>query len=302
MPSKKSQRTLDILRANRRIFQTVSHQVLDGIELTDKAVAELNVFGTKGRLLTGLSMPALLVYPRRVVNQNAILLHLHGGAYVSGNLLQSRMVISPIAAAAKLKGVTFEYRLAPGAVYPAQLEDALEVYRRLLAEGARPDRIGLVGESAGGNLALALTLKLRALGEPLPGALCLLSPWTDLAQTGESYHTLREVDATLDADDLFASALSFVGGDREKFTDSMISPIYADFTGFPPTQIHVGESELLFSDSKTLADAMRRDGVNVSLLRWVGMPHVFQVYGFDESRASIKAMGSFLRSALGLNV
>lgn len=94
------------------------------------------------------------------------------------------------------------------------------------------------------------------------------------------------------------SALGFVGGDEEKFKDPLVSPIYADFTGFPPTQIHAGESEILLSDSKTLAEHMRRDGVEVSFLRWVGMPHVFQVYGFDESRASIKTMGDFLSSTL----
>lgn len=298
MPSRRSQRMLNLMRSNRRFFQSISGQALEMVNLSDEGVAELNVFGTKGRLLDGANVPALLVLPRRVISEGAVLLHMHGGAYVSGNLLQARMVISPISAAAKLQGVTFAYRLSPEFPYPAQLEDAMSVYRMLLQNGAKPERIGLVGESAGGNLALALTLKLRELGEPLPGALCLLSPWTDPAQTGKSYTTLREVDATLNAEEILESAIGFVGGDVEKFKDPMISPIYADFTGFPPTQIHVGESELLFSDSETLAAHMRRDGVSVSLIRWAGMPHVFQVYGFDESRASIKTMGSFLASTL----
>lgn len=236
-----------------------------------------------------------------MVADDAILLHFHGGAYVSGNLLQARMVISPISAAAKLQGVTFSYRLVPEYTYPAQLEDALAVYRMVLRYGARPEKIGFVGESAGGNLAIALALKLREMGEPLPGALCLLSPWTDPAQTGESYRTLRDVDVSINADELMVSALQFVGGDEERFKDPLVSPIYADFTGFPPTQIHAGESEVLLSDSKTLAEVMRRDGVEVSFLHWVGMPHVFQVYGFEESRASIKTMGDFLQQTLVTN-
>lgn len=298
MPSRRSQRAMDMMRTHRRFFQTASTQVLELAQLSDEGVAELNIYGTKGRLMRDCRVPALLVLPRRVVTQDAVLLHFHGGAYVSGNLLQARMVISPIAAEAKLQGVTFTYRLAPESTFPAQLDDALEVYRMVLRYGARPERIGFVGESAGGNLALALTLKLREMGETLPGALCLLSPWTDPAQTGESHRTLRDVDATLNPEELMESALGFVGGDAEKFKDPMVSPIYADFTGFPPTQIHAGESEILLSDSTRLAHAMRRDGVEVSLLRWAGMPHVFQVYGFDESRASIKTMADFLRETL----
>lgn len=298
MPSRKSQRAMEILRANRRFFQNASSKMLELVNLPDEGVAELNVYGTKGRLLADCEVPAVLVLPRRTVADDAVLLHFHGGAYVSGNLLQARMVISPIAADAKLQGVTFSYRLAPEHPFPAQLEDALAVYRTVLRYGARPEKIGFVGESAGGNLALALALKLREMGETLPGALCLLSPWTDLAQTGESYRTLADVDVSLDPQSVMESALGFVGGDTTRFTDPIISPIYADFTGFPPTQIHAGESELLLSDSKTLADVMRRDGVEVSFFHWAGMPHVFQVYGFEESRASIRAMGDFLRATL----
>lgn len=298
MPSRRSQRTMDILRSNRRFFQTAGSRMLELVSLPDEGVAELNIYGTKGDLMNGCDVPAMLVTPRRIIASDAVLLHFHGGAYVSGNLLQARMVISPIAAEAKLQGVTFAYRLAPAHPFPAQLEDALEVYRMVLRLGAKPERIGFVGESAGGNLALALALKLRDMGETLPGALCLLSPWTDPAQTGESYYTKREEDATIDVEDLMVSAREFVGGDESLFQSPLVSPIYADFTGFPPTQIHAGESEVLLSDSKTLAQVMRRDGVEVSFLHWAGMPHVFQVYGFEESRASIKTMAGFLSSTL----
>lgn len=298
MPSRRSQRALRAMRTHRRFFQTVSSQVLEMMRLPDEAVAELSIYGTRGRLLES-DVPAVLVMPRRVVTNEAVLLHFHGGAYVSGNLLQARMVISPISAAAHLQGITFSYRLAPEHPYPAQLEDAMQVYRLLLKMGVRPEKIGFVGESAGGNLALALALSLKEKGQPLPGALCLLSPWTDPAQTGESYRTLREVDATLNADELMVSARDFVGGEEALFNDPLVSPIYADFTGFPPTQIHVGDSEILLSDSQRLLQCMQRDAVDVSLIRWAGMPHVFQIYGFEESRASIKTMGSFLQQTLG---
>ncbi len=297
MPSKQSQRALELMRSNRRLFQQMGNSALGLVDLPDEGVAELNVFGTKARLI-GKTPPSLLVWPRRVAADGTMLLHLHGGAYVSGNLLQCRMFFSPFCAAAKLPGVTFAYRLAPDNPYPAALEDAISVYRMVVAGGIRPEKVGLIGESAGGNLALALTQYLRDRGEPLPGALCLLSPWTDLLQTGDSYRSLSEVDATLNAPELMQSALSYAGGDAEKLRGPMLSPIHARFEGFPQTQIHVGESELLLSDAVTLYAAMKRDGAEAQLIRWAGMPHVFQMYGFRESRVSIRAAGAFLARAL----
>lgn len=298
MPSEKSQRTLNMLRRHRDLVQAVNTAVLDKITLPDETVARLKVFGTKAQLVRNGKVPTMLILPRRVATTDAVLLHMHGGAYVSGDLLQARMVISPIVSESKIPAVTFSYRLAPEHPYPAQLQDALKTYRLLLKNGIKPHKIAFVGESAGGNLAIALALLLRSLGEPMPGALCLLSPWGDLLQTGESYRVLRDVDATLDAPSLLESAIEFAGGRKEKLQDPMLSPIYANYHGFPPTQIHVGDSELLLSDSETIHAAMRRDGVSASLFRWVGMCHVFQVFGFDESRASIRSMADFLAQQL----
>lgn len=298
MPSAKAKRMLSTLRSHRALFQTVSGAVLTKINLPDQTAAGLKAFGTRGRLVKNAARPTMVVSPRRVAAPGAVLLHLHGGAYKTGGLLAARMVISPIVSASRIPAVTFAYRLAPEHPYPAQLEDALFTYRLLLRSGVSPEKIALVGESAGGNLAIALLLSLRARGEALPGALCLLSPWADLAQEGESYRSLAQVDPTLNVAELMSAALQFVGGAEEKLSDPLISPIYADFQGFPPTQIHVGESEILLSDSETLLRCMLRDGVPATLFRWEGMCHVFQIYGFPESRASIHAIGDFLLGAL----
>ena len=294
MPSKKSQEMLKLIRSHKKLASNVSNGMLMKVDAPAERVAKIRVNGTTALPVKGLEMPALRIKPKNIRTEDAVLLHLHGGAYVSGGLLQCRALISPICAEAGIRAVTFTYRLAPEHPYPAQLEDAYRVWSFLREAGYPAKKIGLVGESAGGNLALALTLRLREEGEALPGALALLSPWVDLAQTGESYEKLKDVDATLNAEELMESAVAFAGS-RERLASPEISPLYADFTGFPPTLIQCGTREILLSDSERLEEAMLRDGVDAHLVRWEGMCHVFQAFGFEESRAANRQIGMFLR-------
>ena len=297
MPSRKSQEMLELIRSHKKLASNVSNGMLMKVDAPAERVAKIRVNGTTALPVKGLEMPALRIKPKNILAEDAVLLHLHGGAYVSGGLLQCRALISPICAEAGIRAVTFTYRLAPEHPYPAQLDDACKAYRFLRDAGYPANKIGLVGESAGGNLALALCLRLREQGEELPGALALLSPWVDLAQTGESYEQLKSVDATLNAEELMESAVAFAGG-RERLTSPDISPVYADFTGFPPTLIHCGTREILLSDAEKLAEAMLRDGVDAHLVRWEGMCHVFQAFGFEESKAANHQLGVFLYEKL----
>lgn len=293
MPSRRSQEMLGIIRSHKKLASSVSNGMLMKVDIPVEQAAKFRVNGTSALPVNGLDMPAMRIKPSKVLVDDAVLLHLHGGAYVSGGLLQCRALISPICAEAGIRAVTFSYRLAPEHSYPAQLDDAYKVYQFLRSAGFEAKKIGLVGESAGGNLALALTLRLRDEGEELPGALTLLSPWVDLAQTGESYRTLKEVDATLNAEELLHSAIAFAGSES-RLTAPDISPVYADFIGFPPTLIQCGTSEILLSDSEKLEKAMLRDGVDAHLVRWQGMCHVFQAFGFEESKAANHQLGIFL--------
>lgn len=297
MPTRKSQDVLDLIRAHKKLASNVSNGMLMKIDAPADRVAKMRVAGTTAKLADGLDMPAVMILPKEMQIDDAAILHMHGGAYVSGGLLQSRALISPIAAEAGVRALTFSYRLAPQHPYPAQLEDAYRAYQWLLDAGYSPKKIALVGESAGGNLALALTLRLRAEGKALPAALALLSPWVDLLQTGESFETLKEIDATLNAEELMQSAIQFAGG-RERLASPEISPVYADFSGFPPTLIHCGTHEILLSDSEMLERAMLRDGVDAHMVRWEGMCHVFQAFGFEESKASNQQIGLFLNRHL----
>ena len=297
MPTRRSQEMLGLIRAHKKLASRFSQTVLMRAEPPVERVAGMRVSGTTARSVKGLHLPALLVTPEKVEVHGAAILHLHGGAYVSGGILQCRSLISPICAAAGVRALTFCYRLAPQYPYPAQLEDAYRAYRYLRDQGFAAEKIAFVGESAGGNLALALALRLRDEGEKLPCAIALLSPWVDLAQRGDSYKTLQGVDATLDGEELLQCAIRFSGGE-DKLQDPRISPVYADFTGFPPVQIHCGTNEILLSDSEQLELALLRRGVKAQLLRWVGMCHVFQAFGFEESRASNRQIGMFLKKHL----
>ena len=296
MPSRRSQDILGLIRSHKKVASRVSQNFVMKLEPSVELAARMRIGATTAVVVPQLRFPALRVSPRRVEKKDAVLLHLHGGAYMSGGLLQSRTLMAPICAAARMRALIFSYRLSPRYPYPAQLQDALQAYDYLVATGYDPERIFFVGESAGGNLALSLCRELRRQGRPLPGALALLSPWADLAQQGESYRALREVDATLDPDELMQNGIDFAAG--RALTDPDISPVYGDFSGFPPTQIHCGTSEILLSDSLLLEKAMQRDGVDAQLIRWEGMCHVFQAFGFEESKASIGQIGMFLQKQL----
>ena len=297
MPTKRSMGVLGLIRSHKKLAATIGREFITRVDPPVEVVSRLRMNGTTGSPVRDLGMPALWVTPKTVDVPDGVILHLHGGAYVSGGLLQCRRLISPICAGASVRALTFCYRLAPKYQYPAQLEDALRAYDYLLAQGCAPRQIALAGESAGGNLALALVKKLLERGDEPPAGLALLSPWTDLAQQGESYRTLKDVDATLNTRELMGCACLYCGS-RKRLLTPEISPVYGDFTGFPPTLIHCGTHEILLSDAEGLEKAMRRDGVSVQLVRWEGMCHVFQAFGFEESRVSNRQLGRFLRDCL----
>ena len=298
MPTRTSQLMLRFLKENPIAAGiTKANSVMD-FEPPTRMIERLHIDGTRVRQVRGTPCPALWTLPKGKHLKHKALLHLHGGAYTSGGLLQAYAVIAPVCAQSGVQAMTFAYRLVPEYPYPAQLEDALAMYDWLENAGYNAKDIVLVGESAGGNLALALTRKLREQGRPLPAGLCLLSPWCDLKQKGASYEKNKAVDATLDAASLMQSALAFAGGDAALLDDPMLCPLNADFHDFPPTQIHCGTHELLQSDSQTLLEHMKRDGTPAQLIEWAGMCHVFQIFPFEESKQSLKMIGEFIRECL----
>jgi len=243
-------------------------------------------------------LPAEWLTPREVT-EGKLLLYLHGGGYVMCGCATHRQLVSYIAKAAGVRALLPEYRLAPEHPFPAAVDDALAIYRGLLAGGFRPQDIIVAGDSAGGGLAMAALIALRDAGDPLPAAACLLSPWLDLTGSGESMRSNAGIDPWFEPEHLPLLADRYCRpGDR---TNPLVSPVFADLAGLPPLYIQVCADELLFSDSTRIADKGREQGVDVELVAYTGLWHVFQAFArqVPESREAIIRLGAYIRCALG---
>ncbi len=219
------------------------------------------------------------------------LLYLHGGGYIACSPWTHRPFTKAFAKAG-LRVFAPDYRLAPEHPYPAALDDAVAAYRGLLDAGAQG--VVVAGDSAGGGLVLALMLRLRDLGLPLPARAALFSPWTDLAATGESVQANTRRDAMFFGDGIARGADAYVGtADR---LSPLISPLYGDLAGLPPLLVHVGANEVLRDDSTRLADRALAAGVAVDLRVWPVVPHVWQIMSqfIPEGRQSLDAAARFL--------
>jgi acetyl esterase/lipase len=225
-----------------------------------------------------------------------LIYYLHGGAYVMGSPATHRRLVSFIARAAGMRAVLPDYRLAPENRFPAALEDSLAVYRALLQGGMRVGDMAIGGDSAGGNLAMATLLSLRDSGEPLPSACFLMSPWLDLAGEGESHTSRARVDPWFRADHLPAIVERIV--DLSETRNPLVSPVYADAAGLPPTFIQVGDHEILLSDSVRMADHIEMAGGRAEITIWPDMWHVFQFFvgQMPESMQAIADIGRFLQA------
>lgn len=227
------------------------------------------------------------------------ILHLHGGGYVMGSCASHRSLVGNIANACGVRAVVPEYRLAPEHPFPAGLEDAVAAYRALLDEGVAAEQIVVSGDSAGGGLALALLLTLREAGIPMPRAAVLLSPFTDLTCTGESLKTREGIDPWLSST-LLEPMIARYLGDHDR-RDPRVSPVLADLSGLPPMLIHVGDHEILLSDSTRLAERARAAGVEVELQVWPELWHVFHLFApaLPEANDALERIGHFVRTQLG---
>ncbi len=216
--------------------------------------------------LGGVSCLGLL--PKGASGDHAIL-WCHGGGFAMGSSRSHKGLASQVAAVGKLAAVLPDYRLAPEHKHPAALEDCLTVYANVIKEGVTADRLILAGDSAGGGLAVAMALKLKEQGGPMPAGLMLLSPWVDLANRGWSHGAKAQRDPFLTSNALAVRARDYLGGGN-------LSVLDADMRGLPPTFIQTGEAEVLLSDSTSLAERLGAAGAPVTLEIWPDMFHIFQ--------------------------
>ena len=308
-----------------------------------------------------------------------IILYCHGGGYSTGSPLYARTLTTKLASQLSMDVFCFDYRLAPEHPYPAAVDDAQTAWDYLMLQGYGAKDIFVAGDSAGGNLALALGLRLKKQKRMLPAGFVLMSPWTDLTVSGKTHETKADVDPVLnqnylnemienyvpqakkvqmeavkplqEADTLqegntiraagtlqegntiqaadtlreanalqeentlqAADTLQTAGTEKQKPGDKSankvfeeifdteylrnpeISPLFGDFTGFPPTYIQVGDLEVLMSDSTMLQKKMSGEGVAVSLDTYKNMWHVFQMGPFKTAVEAIHKCGEFIYS------
>lgn len=219
-------------------------------------------------------------------------LYLHGGAFVLGSPDTHRGLAARYALASGLTLHLLDYPLAPERPYPAAVESALAAAEALAA--VDPD-YALLGDSAGGGLALALLIALRDRGGPLPRMAALSSPWLDLALSGSSIDALADKDAMLSRRGLAQDALRYRG--HVPPADLLVSPLFGRVAGLPPLFVQVGGAEMLRDDSIRLHARVIAAGGRIDLELWEGMTHAWTAFGalLPEAAAAITSLAAALR-------
>jgi acetyl esterase/lipase len=244
-------------------------------------------------------MPAIWAAPKGAL-ADRVLLGIHGGGFLSGSIYTHRKLLGHLAKAAGVRALLFDYRLAPGATHPAQLDDVTAAYRWLLDEaGIEPRHVALVGDSAGGGACVTLQLRARDLGLPLPAAALLLSPWVDMEVTGDSYRTNADLEPFFKQDAVKQIAATFLAATGDP-RDPLTNPLHADLTGLAPLYIQVGGDETLLDDARRLADRARAAGVEVRLDVFPGMLHTFQMAAgrAPEADDAVRRLADWVRPRL----
>lgn len=208
----------------------------------------------------------------RAENDDRIFVFLHGGAYVYGQGIGGLGEAILLAERLQIEVVSVDYRMPPSDPFPAAVDDAVAVYEALINDYL-PERIALGGTSAGGGLTLATIHKLKQLRIALPGALYVGTPWSDLTKTGDTLFTNEGLDRVLVTYDggLGAAARLYAGENDLK--NPLLSPIYGDFRGFPPTILTTGTRDMFLSDVSRTHRKLRSAGIVADLHVYEGMSH-----------------------------
>ena len=268
--------------------------------------AGMDAFGEMGALPPGCrhepltigGVKAERVEPTGVIEGRRIL-YLHGGAYVAGSPKSHRPLVARLAQAAHAVAISADYRLGPEHRFPAAVEDAVAVYRAMLASGAEPERTIIAGDSAGGGLTLATALALKEQDLPQPAGLFVISPWADLTQSHDSFRTKADDDPMIARGRLIEAADDYLGGLDP--LDPLASPVFGDFAGLAPMLIQVGSEETLLGDSLMVAERAGHARVDVRLEIWPEMIHVWHAWGgqLAAARRAIAAAGLWMDGRMG---
>ncbi len=242
-------------------------------------------------------VPVELQQPHEVDAGHAMM-YLHGGGYCFGSPASHRHVTTRLAKWARCPVWSVDYRLAPEHPFPAGLDDARAVYRAMLDAGLDPSDITVAGDSAGGGMALSLLAVLRNEGAPMPAACAALSPWTDLAATGTSFHEREARDPLIRPGDIRRFSQWYRNGTPPQ--DPLASPLYGEFKGFPPILIHVGTEEVLFDDAVRVHEKALAAGVDSTCYIGEGLPHVWHYFTpfLPDANKALHGVADFLKARM----
>jgi epsilon-lactone hydrolase len=230
---------------------------------------------------------AFIVSPETVApeNRDRVLIHMHGGCYVLNGGEAGLPEAMLMAAFGRFKVISVDYRMPPEAYFPAALEDGMTVWKATL-KNTDPARIGIFGTSAGGALTLEMVLKAKQDGVPMPGAIASGTPMSDVTKVGDTFYTNELVDNVLVSRDGFCDAGAKVYANGKNMRDPLLSPVYGDVTGFPPTILTSGTRDLLLSNTVRVHRKLRQAGVEAALQVYEGQSHAH--YLRDDSAPETK--------------
>ncbi len=278
-------RLLQMLPLPMRLSRRMLHQAVAGVKLgANMRRDSVSAAGVTCEWLIPSGSP-----------KDRVLLYLHGGGFVHGLTPQHMTMVAFLARRMGTRTLMVDYRLAPEHSFPAALDDCLKTYRWLLEQGFEADKVVLAGDSAGGNLALAMLMLLRDSGEPLPAAAACLSPVIDLTDRGTPDKKFKDPLIPAKAGKFYHQA--YLGGCDAH--DPRISPAYGNWHGLPPLLIHAGEDEQLRQDALRAADLAKAAGVDARLVIHPRMWHVFQLYPrLPQTSRSLEDIAAFLKMHL----
>jgi acetyl esterase/lipase len=258
-----------------------------------EALTERGAVTVKKAEIAGVTIRTVTPADIDPANENRLFVHVHGGAYVlnGGPAGLSEAIV--IANRAKISVMSIDYRMPPEHPFPAAIDDVVAVWKSLL--GDRPAKsMALGGTSAGGGLTLASTLRFMELGLETPGALWAGTPWADLTKTGDSLYTNEGIDRMLVSyHGVLEGAAKLYANGRDLKTP-LISPVYGEFKGFPPTYLVTGTRDLFLSDTVRIHRNMRVAGVVADLNVYEGVSHGEYMVDSPESQQAYGELGAFL--------
>ncbi|UVI36398.1 alpha/beta hydrolase [Brevibacterium spongiae] len=209
-------------------------------------------------------------------DHSRVLLYTHGGGFAVSSASSHRKLAGHVAKALGVTAFVLDYRRAPEHPHPAQVEDGVAAFEGLVASGVSPDRITTIGDSAGGNLAIAIPLALKEKGGPLPESVIAFSPWLDMENLGQTLSTNNDTDALI-TPELLEGMIAGVLGESVDPKTPLANPLYADVTGFPRIYINAGSVESLVDNATRFADQATQAGVDVTLSIAENQQHVFPI-------------------------